>query len=127
MFSICGSSLVDYEKAGKNRERIMKLYPFITKYDWYGINLSSKKDYLVKFEKNNLTVAFNLLYEKEKEIYPAYISKYNSTCEKKNQTANDSLWKRLAVSCSNKPAWKWSGITSLDHSDFLVWIVFNPL
>ena len=83
MFSICGSSLVDYEKAGKNRERIMKLYPFITKYDWYGINLPSKKDYLVKFEKNNLTVAFNLLYEKEKEIYPAYISKYNSTCEKK--------------------------------------------
>ena len=34
------------------------------------------------FEKNNSTIVFNILYIKEEEIYPAYISKQNSTCEK---------------------------------------------
>ena len=30
-----------------------------------------------KFEKNNPTIALNILYTKEKEILPAYISKHN--------------------------------------------------
>ena len=34
------------------------------------------------FEKNNLIIAFNLLYIEEKEIYPAYTWKHNSTPEK---------------------------------------------
>ena len=42
------------------------------------------------FEKKNLTVALNILYIKEKEIYPAYISKHNSTREKNNNSFNDS-------------------------------------
>ena len=35
-----------------------------------------------KILKNNSTVALNVCCEKEKEIYPAYILKYNSTHEK---------------------------------------------
>ena len=35
------------------------------------------------FEKNNLTIALNILYIKEKEILAAHISKHNSTREKK--------------------------------------------
>ena len=34
------------------------------------------------FEKNNPTIAFNVLYIEEKEIYPAYIWKHSSTREK---------------------------------------------
>ena len=34
------------------------------------------------FEKNNLTIAFNILYTKEKEICPTYTSKNNSNSEK---------------------------------------------
>ena len=34
------------------------------------------------FVKNNPTIALDILYTKEKEILPAYISKPNSTCEK---------------------------------------------
>ena len=34
------------------------------------------------FEWNNLTITLNVLYIKEKEICPAYISKINSNCEK---------------------------------------------
>ena len=35
-----------------------------------------------KPEKNDPTIALNILYIKEKEILPAYISKHNSTREK---------------------------------------------
>ena len=34
------------------------------------------------FEKNNPIIALNILYTKEKEIFPAYISKTNPNCEK---------------------------------------------
>ena len=34
------------------------------------------------FKKNNPTIALNILYIKEKEIYPAFIWKHNSTCGK---------------------------------------------
>ena len=34
------------------------------------------------FEKNNPTIALNILYIKEKGIYPAYTSKINSNYEK---------------------------------------------
>ena len=35
------------------------------------------------FQKNNPTISLHILYIKEKEIFPAYISKFNSNCEKK--------------------------------------------
>ena len=38
-----------------------------------GINSSSKIDDWKKLEKNNPTIALNVLYIKEKEICPAYI------------------------------------------------------
>ena len=58
------------------------LKPFINKYNWNGINYPSEKDHWKTFGKINLTIAFNILYIKEKEICPAYISKINSNCEK---------------------------------------------
>ena len=48
-----------------------------------GINHPSKIDDWKTFEKNNPTIALNILYIKEKEICWAYISKINSICEKK--------------------------------------------
>ena len=35
-----------------------------------------------KIEKNNVTIALNVLYAKKESIYPAYVSKHNSNCEK---------------------------------------------
>ena len=35
-----------------------------------------------RFEKNNPSIAVNILYTKEKEILPAYISNRNSSREK---------------------------------------------
>ena len=67
-----------YEEIKKYAERITKTKPF----KWEGINFPSKKDDWKKFEKNNVTVAFNVLYAKERKKYPAYVSKNNSNCEK---------------------------------------------
>ena len=46
------------------------------------MNYPSKIDDSKTFEQNNPTTALNILYIKEKEIWPAYISKINSNCEK---------------------------------------------
>ena len=73
---------LNYEEIGKHSERITKIDPFINKYKWEGINFPSKKDDQKKFEKNNATIAFNILYAKKEKIYPAYLSKHNSNCEK---------------------------------------------
>ena len=73
---------LNYEEINWNPERVSNINPFISKYNWKGINYPSKIDDWKTFEKNNLTIALNILYIKEKEIYPAYISKHNSTREK---------------------------------------------
>ena len=54
----------------------------INKYNWEGINFSSEKDDWEKFEKNNVTIALNVLYTKKESMYPAYVSKHNSNREK---------------------------------------------
>ena len=35
------------------------------------------------FEKNNVTIALNVLYAKKEKTCPAYVSKYNSNSEKR--------------------------------------------
>ena len=46
-----------------------KTKAFINKYNWKGIDFPSEKDNWKKFEKNNVTIALNVLYtKKEKNI-----------------------------------------------------------
>ena len=73
---------LNYEEIKWNLERVSNIKPFINKYNWKGINYPSKIDDWKTLEKSNPTIALNILYVKEKEIYPAYISKHNSTREK---------------------------------------------
>ena len=54
----------------------------MNKYNWKGIIYLSNTDDWRTFEKNNLTMALNILYIKEKEICPAYISIINLNWEK---------------------------------------------
>ena len=82
MFSICSNCSINFEEIKWNSERALNIKPFINKYNWKGINCLSKIDDWKTFEKNNPTIAVNILYIKEKEIYPPYISKHNSTREK---------------------------------------------
>ena len=78
-------------------EHIYQAFPQL-KVFW--INHSSGRYNLKTFENNNPTIVFNVLYEKEMKICPAYNSKHNSNHEK--QTAfikilNGEAWTFLAV------------------------------
>ena len=60
-----------------NPGRFSNIKPFINKKKREGIIYPSKIDDWKTFEKNNLTIALSILYIKEKEILPGYISKHN--------------------------------------------------
>ena len=42
-----------------------KIKPFINKYNWEEINFPTEKDDWKKIEKNNVTIALNVLYAKK--------------------------------------------------------------
>ena len=50
----------------------------MNKYNWEGTNFPSEKDNQKKFEKNIVTIALKIA----QKIYPTYVSKNNSNCEK---------------------------------------------
>ena len=81
-FQYAATVALNYEWIKYSLVRVSYIKPFINKYNWEGINYLSKTDAWKKFEKNNPTIALNILYYTQKEILPAYISKHNSTCEK---------------------------------------------
>ena len=58
-------------------ERVSYFKLFLNKYNWEGINYSSKLHDCKRLEINNLTTVLNILYAKVKEILPEYISKHN--------------------------------------------------
>ena len=66
--------------------------------------LSIKTDDWKTFDKNNPAIALSILYIKEKEICPSYISKIILNCEKKKNSFNDPKRRRkmLALSCIKK-------------------------
>ena len=73
---------LNYEAIETHPEKVSNIKTFINKYNWKGINYPSKIDDSKTFEKNTLTIPLNILYIKEKEIFPADISTHNSTREK---------------------------------------------
>ena len=80
-FQYAATDVLNHEKIRKDPQRIEKSKPFIDKYNWEGINFSSEKYDWKKFEKNNVTIALNVLYDKKEKIHPAYVLKHNSNCE----------------------------------------------
>ena len=80
MLSICCNSHI---KSWTNRKifwKNKKIKRFVSKYNWEKVNFPPEKNDWKKFEKNNVTIACNVLYGK-KEIYPAYVF-FNSNREK---------------------------------------------
>ena len=91
---------LNYQKIKKDPQRITKIKLFVNKYNWEGINFLSEKDDWKQFEKNNVAIDLNVLYVKKEKTYPAYVSKYNSNCEKQVillMTSNGEKWYYSAV------------------------------
>ena len=72
-FQYAAAVALNYEEMKWNPERVSNIKPFINKYNWKGINYPSKIDDWKMFEKNNPTIALNILYTKEKETCTTYI------------------------------------------------------
>ena len=53
---------LNYQTIEKDPQRISKLKPYINKYNWEGINFPAGSKKWQKFEKNNDTIALNILY-----------------------------------------------------------------
>ena len=82
--------MLNYEEIKKDLQRITKIKN----------NFPSQKDDWRKFEKNNVTIALNVLYAKKEKIYLAYVSKHNSNREKQVillMILNGEKWHYLAV------------------------------
>ena len=98
------TAALNHQNIENYSERISNLMPFIDQYDWEDIEfLSHSKDWK-KFEQNNKTIAFNILFVpyNTKQIRLAYKSKYNN--KRKNQVSllmitDDGVenWHYLAV------------------------------
>ena len=57
---------LNYREIESHPERVSNIKPFINKRKRIGINYPSKTDDLKTFEKNNPTIALNIVHIKEK-------------------------------------------------------------
>ena len=95
--------MLDHGKIKKDLQRISKIELFTNKYNWEEINFPSRKDYQKAFEKNNVTIALNVLYPKKEKLYPAFVSKHNSKQWKTNYYFSDFKQRTtMALSSSKK-------------------------
>ena len=76
---------LNHQNIRNHPERIVNIIPFVDQYDWSGIDFPAGIKDWKKFEKNNDTIALNILQvpHNEKNICPVHISKQNH--ERKNQ------------------------------------------
>ena len=58
--------MLNHGEIKKDPQRITKVKPFINKYNWERVNFPSEKDNWKKITKNNVTIALNVLYAKNK-------------------------------------------------------------
>ena len=75
---------LNYQNIETHPERISKLKPYINKYNWEGIDFPAGPKEWKKFERNNKTIALNILFipHNTKTIIVAYRSEYNYKCKK---------------------------------------------
>ena len=114
-------------------ERISNIMPFISQYNWEGIEFPAGIKDWKRFERNNKTIALNILFvpHNEKTINLAYKSKYNR--KRENQVVllmitNGEKWHYIALKSGrtddgfNCPIRNLSrllrGITSNHNGDF---------
>ena len=75
---------LNYQNIKTKPERISKLKPYITKYNWEGIKFPAEPKDWKKFQRNNKTIALNVLNipHNAKTISVAYRSEYNNKRKK---------------------------------------------
>ena len=114
---------LNYQNIEKGPQIISKLKPYINKYNWEGIDFPAGPKDWIKFERNNKTIALNVLYipHNTKTISVAYRSEYNNK-RKKQMITDEKKWHYLAV--ANLSALL-QGMSSNHDGDFYCLNCFN--
>ena len=92
----------NYQNIERNPQRISKLKPYINKYNWEGIEFPAGPKDWKKFERNNKTIALNVLFipHNAETIRVAYRSEYNHKRKKQVillMITDGKKWHYLAV------------------------------
>ena len=93
---------LNYQTIQTNTERISKLKPYISKYNWEGTVFPADQKDGKKLEWNNKTIALNILFipHNTKTISVAYRSEYNNKRKKQVillMITDGKKWHYLAV------------------------------
>ena len=93
---------LNYQTIEKDPQRISKLKPYINKYNWEGIDFPAGPKEWKKFERNNKTIALNILFipHNTKTIRVAYRSEHNNKRKKQVillMITDGKKWHYLAV------------------------------
>ena len=93
---------LNYQNIEKDPQRISKLKHNINQYNWKGIKFPAGPEELIKFERNNKTIALNMLFinYNAKTIRVAYRSEQNNKCQKQAiflMISDGNKWHYLAV------------------------------
>ena len=93
---------LNYQIIETHPGRISKLKRYINKYNWEGIEFPADTKDLIKFERNNKTIALNILFipHNTKTIRVAYKSEYNNKRKKQVimlMITDGKQWHYLAV------------------------------
>ena len=83
-FQNASDDALNYQAIKTNPERISKLKPYIDKYNWKRIDFPAGPKDWIKFERDNKTIALNVLYIpcNTQTISVAYRSEYNNNRKK---------------------------------------------
>ena len=118
---------LNYQNIETHPEKISKIKPYISKYNWKGIEFPAGPKDWRKFEQNNKTIALNVLFalHNTETIRVAYRSEYNNKREKQVNLlmiTDGYKWHYLAI--TNLPALL-EGNFSNYHGDFYCLNCFN--
>ena len=96
---------LNYQTIEKDPQRISKLKPYINKYNWEGIKFPARSEEWKTFERNNKTIALNILFipHNTKTIRVAYRSEHNN--KRKKQV--------ILLMITNGKKWHYFAITNL--------------
>ena len=115
------TAALNHQNIDHHPERISKLKPFINNYNWKDIEFPADSIDWRKFERNNKTIALNILYVpyNTKQIKQAYISKHNDERDSQANllmiTDGTANWHYLAI---KNISGLLRGITSNHNGDF---------
>ena len=103
---------LNHQKIRNHPELIANITPFVDQYDWSGIDFPAGTKDWKRFEKNNGTIALNILQvpHNEKNICHVYKSKYYH--ERKNQV--------LLLMITDGEKWNYTALKSKQTEDGLI-------